>query len=354
MRTRVIGDGGDNRFLSNVSVNETFVGRGGDDFYISGSLDERDRLIGGPGDDEFAIGFFEYGPGAGIAAMNRAIWFDGGAGYDRIVYSVIYPSESRDIDLGAFGGTLNSVEAYTYRLVDSPGVAAPGGLADYAVSGTGRGEDIQLMFGRGGYDRLTTTVDAGGGNDTVSVSGSIYDRLVIDGGAGSDIIAVGSMREDGEDQHLVIRGGSGNDQIFYGGSGGKVFGGAGRDTLLMSAQDWRDEGPPTIYRGGKGADTFVFWSNQLIPDVGGRIKGFGARDKFVIIDRITASVDNISLTPTDPPSYIEYDPATGYLSVGQRDVFQFDPGTVISPDQVSIASAADFDDFFFLGSLPFF
>ena len=94
MRVRVAGDSEDNDFTTDFDINETFVGRGGDDSFLISWYEERDRFIGGPGKDTLKMDYFRLGEYGQIADLNRAIWFDGGIGIDRIEYKVIYTPES--------------------------------------------------------------------------------------------------------------------------------------------------------------------------------------------------------------------------------------------------------------------
>ncbi|TMV11504.1 hypothetical protein [Arenibacterium halophilum] len=348
MRTRVIGDSEDNNFGTDFDLNETFVGRGGDDSFMISWFEERDRFIGGPGSDTLVMDYFRLGEYGQIPALNRAIWFDGGTGIDRIEYKVIYTPESHSIDLNAFGGTLNSVEQFYYLLTDHQSWGEPVASARFDVTGTSRGEEITLSFGHRMYDHLVTTLSAGGGNDSIEIYGGNYDTLVINGGAGSDRIVVHDVLRDPTESDLIIRGGAGNDKIHYNDPGGKVYGGAGRDMFLMSAQSMHDEGPATVYRGGKGSDTFVLWKANFADQVGATIRGFGARDKLVLTDTYVGSMEAVSLFPTDPPSYVEYNPISGILSLSGSAVVQFTPGTILTPGQVSVVDADVIADYFFL------
>ncbi|MEC7258338.1 MAG: hypothetical protein VXW58_11010 [Pseudomonadota bacterium] len=348
MRVRVAGDSEDNDFRTDFDLNETFVGRGGDDSFLISWYEERDRFIGGPGKDTLKMDYFRLGEYGQIADLNRAIWFDGGIGIDRIEYKVIYTPESHSIDLNAFGGTLNSVEQFYYLLTDHQSWGEPTASARFDVTGTNRGEEITLSFGHRMNDHLVTTLSAGGGNDKIELYGGHYDTLVINGGAGSDRIQVHNVLRDPTESDLIIRGGAGNDKIYYTATGGKVYGGDGRDMFLMSAMSMHAEGPATVYRGGKGADTFVLWKANFADQVGATIRGFGAKDKLVLTDTYVGSMEAVSLFPTNPRSYMEYNPITGLLNLSGSDVVQFTPGTILTPGQVSVVDADVIADYFFL------
>ncbi|GHF51335.1 hypothetical protein [Seohaeicola zhoushanensis] len=347
MRYRVIGDGQDNDFTTDFDRNETFIGRGGDDSYTIAWFEERDRLFGNAGADELRMDWFIWDEYGGLSALNRAVWFDGGRGQDRIEYRVIYEPKDTVIDLGTYGGTLTSVEHIDFFVTDHQGRTTSDPVVAYDVTGTARSEDIIAAFGFRNTQDLTLRLDAGGGNDRIAVTGGYYDRLVVDGGGGHDTIVVNGLLRDGARNEMTLRGGAGNDRIYYNDPGGVVLGGAGRDTFLLSPISGSDAGDATIYRGGKGADTFVFYNGFFPKGVGADIRDFRGNDRLEIAATIVGSMDAVALTPSTPGRYVEYDPASGILMLSGQEAIRFTPGTIIREDQVSIVDAGIYSDMFF-------
>lgn len=86
-------------------------------------------------------------------------------------------------------------------------------------------------------------VNAGGGDDRVTVSADISIPVTIRGGAGDDFLLGGS----GPDKLI---GGEGNDQLVGGRGNDLLYGGEGRDVLIG--------GPGNdLLRGGYGEDTLI-------------------------------------------------------------------------------------------------
>ncbi|SIO30959.1 beta strand repeat-containing protein [Halodesulfovibrio marinisediminis] len=77
---------------------------------------------------------------------------------------------------------------------------------------------------------LITSINAGGGNDTVTTGDS---SAVIDGGAGNDTITTGSKGDQ-------ITGGQGDDIINAGGGNDVTIGGSGSDTYIFNIGDGHD------------------------------------------------------------------------------------------------------------------
>lgn len=86
-------------------------------------------------------------------------------------------------------------------------------------------------------------VNAGEGNDTVAVGGSVRVPVTMRGGAGRDTLIGGSAPDKliGGDGNDYISGRAGNDLIFGGVGSDEILGGSGRDVL----------------RGGPGNDDLI-------------------------------------------------------------------------------------------------
>ncbi|MCB1339684.1 MAG: hypothetical protein KDK24_01195 [Pseudooceanicola sp.] len=347
MRQRVIGDGDDNDFVTGFEGSTTFVGLGGSDTYTLYWYGHRDRLIGNFGADEFKMDWFVWEDYGQLKALNAAIWFDGGPGRDRIEYKVIYEPTDTVIDLGRYGGTLNSVERIDFQVTDYQSRTASDASVTYDVSGTARSEDIIASFGHKNTADLTLVLNAGGGNDRIGITGGYYDRLVVNGGGGNDTMILNGLLRNGEKGEMTVRGGVGNDRIYYNDPGGVILGGAGRDTFLLSPLSGRDQGDATVYKGGKGSDTFVLFNGYFASGLGADIRDFRSNDRLVINDTIVSSMDAVTLIPSEKSHWVEYDPFSGILSVQGREAIKFRPGTIITEDQVDIVNGSAWNDMFF-------
>lgn len=148
-------------------------------------------------------------------------------------------------------------------------------VASDTVLVTLSGGDISVQSGSG-----TTTFAAGSvgdinirtgdGNDVVVIAPTITNTVIIDGGAGNDLLVGGGGRSvffggEGNDflfggaGNDVLMGGSGNDQVFGGGGNDAVAGGEGSDIveggagldLLVGGQN------SDLVAGGNGEDILV-------------------------------------------------------------------------------------------------
>jgi Ca2+-binding RTX toxin-like protein len=86
-------------------------------------------------------------------------------------------------------------------------------------------------------------VNAGGGDDRVTVAGDISVPVTIRGGAGSDFLLGGA----GSDKLI---GGEGNDHLVGGRGNDVLYGGEGRDVLIGGLGN-------DLLRGGYGEDTLI-------------------------------------------------------------------------------------------------
>src|SRR5262245_4923288 len=120
--------------------------------------------------------------------------------------------------------------------------AVLGGHGVFKVTGTDNGETIEISLDSGGTnvqasvdgtvigtaavsDVKAIVVNAGAGDDTVTVDSAITQRLFVSGGDGNDTITVNSPKG-------AIYGGAGNDTISTTGSGPyAINGGADNDTI---------------------------------------------------------------------------------------------------------------------------
>ena len=279
------GDGNDN--ITGGDGNDTLLGGNGNDIITGGR--GNDTLLGGAGDDTFI-----WNPGDGSDTI------DGGDGTDTLVFNGANVNENvnitanhgrvtfnRDvagitmdlngiehIDFTARGGADNinvgdltgtGVTQVAIDLESTPGSGVGDGAADtVTVNGTPGSDNIQVA-GAGGSVTVaglpaTVTlagseaandqliVDGGAGNDVITAAGLAAGviGLTIDGGAGNDTIT-GSQGDD------ILIGGDGNDTVIGGRGNDVAFLGNGNDTFTWDPGDGSD-----VVEGQAGTDTLFF------------------------------------------------------------------------------------------------
>ena len=146
------------------------------------------------------------------------------------------------------------------------------------VSGTA-GADNLIAGITPGFDGISDTVFAGGGNDTVDVAiaGANAGNNRIDTGSGNDTVFLanrdrvfGSAGDDifeaGDAQDYRISAGAGNDTLFLG-TNGRGLGGDGNDKLFVGS------GGGNLLSGGAGADQFWI-ANAELPGAANTILDF--------------------------------------------------------------------------------
>ncbi len=281
--TIVHADGGDQLVVNGLGGNDTIDASGLDagaiGLQINGGLGV-DTMIGGDGDD-----LFNGGDGDDLALMGDGddtfVWnpgddndtLEGQDGFDTMLFNGANIAENIDISAdGERARFFRNVANVTMDLNDVERIAfnALGGADNIVVndlSGTDVTEvaiNLGAVGGGGDGQADTVTVHATDGDDvaivvgsgtTVSVLGlsttvtidnaeAANDRLVIDAGAGDDVIN-GSVLSPGV-LGLTILGGAGDDvligsagnDILDGGDGDDVLiGGGGNDTLIGGAGD---------------------------------------------------------------------------------------------------------------------
>ncbi len=187
------------------------------------AFDGADTLIGGAGNDSFAVllGFagarrFAGGGGDDQLVTNPAAWsgaslFQGGAGTDRLVFNA-----SGSVAAAALAG-LSSVEeiqlgnalSITLALDDAAVAQAAGTLAVLGGAGGAQrvdasavaaggvrytaGTGADTFLGGGGDDRFEVTEalstgDLGGGDDVLRLTSKLAQGILVEGGAGHDVV----------------------------------------------------------------------------------------------------------------------------------------------------------------------
>lgn len=216
------------------------LGDGDDAATVSGSLDVRAKLDGGPGDDTLTGGAEEDtldgGPGA-----DR---IDGGAERDTLSFAGRDAPVTVDLAAGrtSDGDVVSGVERAEGG--NGPDRLLGGPAAEFLTGGPG--DDV--VRGSGGDDTLegdigADTVEGGGGRDHLSgdpPQGDDYYTArihlspdVLSGGAGNDVLSDsgGANRMDGGPGNDILVGGSGRDRLSGGPGKDRLFGGSGADDL---------------------------------------------------------------------------------------------------------------------------
>src|SRR5436190_15100434 len=215
--------------ISGWQGHDVLVGGPGND-RIDGGYGQ-DEFFGGAGDDHMGIPSLRLNPPVGSPGET----FHGGPGNDGM-----QGGDGNDILFGGGGNDLLGGGSGDDRSVGGPGgdtINGGGGTADVidyrsrtaaisvtddgvANDGEARDGDKAWRAGASGSARGTEIVQAGSGNDTISMSGT----------------------------HQHLHGNAGNDQIASTSGPGSLSGGPGDDTLTIS-------GAPARLRGGIGDDS---------------------------------------------------------------------------------------------------
>ena len=285
-----------NLTLDGGAGNDTIAGGDGNDTLIGGA--GNDVVTGGRGNDNAQLGTgddtFIWNPGDGSDTV------DGGNGTDTLVFNGANINENVNItanhgrvrftrDVGNVTMDLNNIEHidFTARggadninvgdlsgtgvtqvaidLAATPGSGVGDGAADtVTVNGTADNDNVQVS-GAGG------SVTVAGLSATVTLAGaeSANDHLIVEGGAGNDIInaaglAAGSLQLtiDGGAGNDTITGSAGDDTLIGGDGNDNVIGGRGNDVAALGNGDdtfiWNPGDGSDTVDGGAGTDTLVF------------------------------------------------------------------------------------------------
>ncbi len=252
------GGGGDDTILSGTGTGEIISGGGGNDTIItkSGAI----LVTGDDGNDRISVVV----AGGGIAQH-----FYGGDGYDTLV-----------IDASALVAPLD----LSVDVVDANGevvvVAGGGRVADTSV--TYGGFERFLITGGSGDDVIRGSVNATpdasgnptGGNNDVFSGGAGDDRLygfigddVLRGGSGNDLLVGGDGKDMlyGDTGSDFLDGGTGDDRLDGGSGNDGLNGGAGDDTLLGGAgNDDLTGGPGSDLLYGNDGDDTLLADSELV------------------------------------------------------------------------------------------
>lgn len=338
--------GGDDRdLLVGEAGNDRLLGGAGNDSLVG--LEGHDTLIGGAGDDSLAGG----------SGANRVV---GGDGND-MLYNVSAPAGESDTLEGGPGDDFLLGGASDDLLIGGDGhdlINGEGGT-NRLIGGSGS----DTLRSESGEDRLW----AGDGDDALRISTWPVRQIVVDGGAGDDLLVVDQPLFAGQAILLRARDGGGTlaggttirfsdierfevyagnfgdtlfsgagaDTLTVGGGADTVFGGAGADLIIGDADNDRivgGDGADTligglgrdVLMGGAGADVFAYTQRT---ERGDRINDFTSGEDRIALQPIDAAAMNpdrfasgagvTSVAGAGP--WVAYDTTTGFLRVGWGD-----------------------------------
>lgn len=316
---RGIGNALDNVIAGDIGENYIDGGAGNDTITGGTALSPgaSDTLIGGEGDDDItaASGGFEGG----------ALY--GGTGNDtlRATSATLYGEDGDDLLYGGPGwghhATGNSVYGGAGNdTIEGGGQLFGGDGNDLMSTDTGAqveaglGDDTLSAFGGSGFTSFY--IDMGAGNDNAqatainngltilggegndSLTGTGYNGLLLDGGAGDDVVN-GWASAGGPD--FTVRGGDGNDVVNVIGRRGIVEGGTGDDVLISDGDSMSEatlqggEGNDTLIgrsdrsqlEGGDGLDTFVLLAKEILPYEATWVMDFSSIDDTLSVSQTT-------------------------------------------------------------------
>ncbi|WP_126465058.1 Ig-like domain-containing protein [Candidatus Terasakiella magnetica] len=248
------GNGNDN--LSGDNGNDTITGGLGNDALGGGAGDDtifggdgRDFLTGGAGDDILKA---EEGNDRIHASLGGSDTYDGGDGFDELVYHLSGATTGISVDLSKAGVAQTISDEMGSDVITGIEYIIATDFDDVLI-----GDDTGNNFGtRAGDDVIYTGngnnyVWAHAGNDTIT-GGNGNDNL--NGGDGNDTITGGTGND-------ALNGEAGNDTIFGGDGRDFLTGGAGDD--ILKAEEGNDRihaslGGSDTYDGGAGFDELVY------------------------------------------------------------------------------------------------
>jgi len=246
----------------------------------------------------------------------------------------------------ANAATITTAGAGTYTYAGAPGevnsmsIQAPagGGVLFYANEGvnvTSAPAGCTDAYGSGDWsevicaDPKAVVVQAGDGNENITMSSGLGFTVTVDGGAGSDWIrgadgndalagGPGNDKLEGSAGNDALDGGDGDDELIGSSGADHLSGGAGDDTL---EPDGYEEPSADIVDGGPGTDTIESDYSSRFRDsdlpqglsftfAGGADDGRpGEGDDIVNVERLKLS-ESARFVGTDGPDYVKVAQAT--------------------------------------------
>lgn len=171
------------------------------------------------------------------------------------------------------------------------------------------GPETDDYFDVSGY---RTSVNGGGGNDTIKVMPQSV-QLFIDGGDGNDTIIGGPGSNN-------YSGGDGDDILILNGGGGVATGGLGNDWIDTGVSKYHTRISEVNLPKGKtnGNDVFVFGEGYTAVYISDSDDTIGNHDKIVIKGNVLPN--EIKITRTDELAYVDSNSTSGYdLKIELKD-----------------------------------
>jgi Ca2+-binding RTX toxin-like protein len=292
--------------------NDRIIGSRGNDALNGWS--GNDTIVGGRGVDNVLLGagndLFEWNAGDGSDIVDGddnvdTLRFNGNTADETITVftasgaarvsrgaTIVEAQEIERLQVRALGGadsiTVNDLIAspVTSVLVDL--AATKGGiLADKKV-------DTVTAFGTGNADLVGIKLSSGG----IAVSGlaaslrvthtDAKDILVIDGGAGNDVISAKDLPTG--KMSLRLLGGAGDDTITGTAGNDRIVGGAGNDFAILGAGNdtfvWISSHGADIVEGGTGVDTWIYSGTDASEAVAFFAAGGEVEVQFSFLDHV--------------------------------------------------------------------
>ena len=303
---------------------DVLTGSQGNDLLLGD--DGNDVVVGGAGSDTALLGagndVFIWNPGDGSDLV------EGQAGVDLLEFNGANVAENIDIsanggrvrffrDVGNITMDLDDVEVMRFHAFggadnivvnDVSGTDLPLGgvlveLESALGSGVGDGQvDTVTVNGTAGNDPITVKTISGG----IAITGAsapvaifhseATDQLVINGGAGGDVIDASGLNAG--QVGLTLNLGAGGD-VFFGSQGNDVvIGGTGNDAGFLGAGNdvfiWNPGDGSDVIEGGPGTDTLLFNGANIAETF--TISANGERVRFVRdIGNVTMDVNDVEL-----------------------------------------------------------
>ena len=253
------GGGNDRAFLG--AGDDTFIWRPGDgnDFVHGGAGMDQLDFFGSTAGDNIAVS-----ARSGLARVALGTGSDGAVtlngverieiaaldGADLITVSDLSHTDVRNVAIDLAGaGNPNAADG------EADTVIVNGSRASEHISVTLQGSTVVVdgLFAKTTIDHADANLDslvieAGAGNDVIDASAmpAASMNLVLNGGAGNDDLRGGAGND-------VLNGGDGNDVLTGGRGADQMFGGSGNDHFIWNPGDGSD-----VLEGGSGVDTMDF------------------------------------------------------------------------------------------------
>ncbi|WP_426608588.1 beta strand repeat-containing protein [Bradyrhizobium sp. McL0616] len=299
---RLIGGDG-NDVITGGRGNDTLLGGNGDDTFIWNPGDGSDTVEGQDGTDTLVFNGANINENIGITANHGRVKFTRDVanitmdlnGIEHINFNALGGADNINVgDLTGTGVTLVALD-----LASQPGSGTGDGAADTVTVNGANGSDNIQISGTGG------SVTVAGLPATVTLAGSegANDRLIVDGGAGNDVITAAGLAAgvigltiDGGAGNDTITGSQGDDTLIGGDGNDTVVGGRGNDVAFLGNGNdtfvWNPGDGSDVVEGQAGTDTLVFNGSNASENIDISANGSRAR-LFRDVGNVTMDLNGI-------------------------------------------------------------